>query len=148
MRLFLSVYLLGAILMSACGTFVDAKNQPRLSDNEQAIDSELIETGIQVYRENYCGICHTLTVANTHGTFGPNHDNTGATAPEYITLATYSGEATTPADYIRESIVNPDIYSTPLFEATSHRMPAFSHLSDEDLDAIVYLLINQRLSTD
>ncbi|MEQ8677797.1 MAG: hypothetical protein RLP44_21390 [Aggregatilineales bacterium] len=103
----------------------------------------MIEAGIEVYRSNYCGTCHTLTIANTHGAFGPDHDDLRDSVGRYITLNTYRGTATNPPDYVRESILDPTICSTPGFESRNHRMPAFTHLSESDVDALVFMLLNQ-----
>lgn len=129
-----------ALASAACGTVAQPVEpvQP-----ESTPDSALIEYGIEVYRTNYCGSCHALTVANTHGTFGPSHDDAATRAGEYISLSHYRGEATTATEYIRESILNPMAFYTPGYESTNHHMPAFTHLPDEDIDAMVYLLMQQ-----
>lgn len=121
----------GLLWLTACGTVAPV------------VDTARIEHGVEVYRANYCGTCHTLAIANTRGTFGPAHDDAGSHAADYIALATYTGTATTAADYIRESLLEPSIFHTPGHEATHHPMPPFTHLSDEDIDALVYLLANQ-----
>lgn len=131
-----SIKFLLLLVLSACGTIARPDAQP-------IVDHHMIDVGIEIYRSNYCGTCHTLTIANTHGTFGPVHDQLVDHATNYITLDSYSGAATTLADYVRESIINPTIYSTPGFEASNHRMPAFTNLSETDVDALVYLLLNQ-----
>jgi mono/diheme cytochrome c family protein len=115
---------------------------------ETLVDTILMERGREVYLENYCGVCHTLTAANTRGTFGPNHDNAGEAAAVHVALDTYRGEASTVEDYIRESLLNPRVFYTPGFEATNHHMPAYTHLPDSDIDALVHLLANQRTATD
>lgn len=130
------VWLILIIVISACGTFASTNTQT-------PVDHKLIEAGIQIYRANYCGACHTLTIANTHGAFGPDHDQLVESASSYIKLKTYNGTATNLADYIRESILNPMIFSTPGFEASNHRMPAFTNLSSSDIDALVYMLLHQ-----
>lgn len=107
------------------------------------LDEALMARGIEVYRANYCGACHTLNDAGARGTFGPSHDREGISAAETIALSSYTGSAITSAGYIRESIVDPSAFYSPGFEATNHHMPAFSHLTEADLDALVYLLVNQ-----
>lgn len=142
MRIFYSFTLLFLALMAAaCGTI--AAPVSRVAP-EKPVDAALIERGREVYLENYCGICHTLTAANTRGTFGPNHDNAAGQAARHLALTSYRGEASTVEEYIRESIVNPTVFYTPGYEATSHHMPAFTHLPDEDIEALVYLLAHQR----
>ena len=126
-----------ALLMAACGTIAVPV------EVIHPVDEALIERGIAVYRTNYCGSCHTLTIANTRGTFGPNHDHVLTSAATNITLETYTGEAQTPIEYIRESLLNPAVFYTPGFEATNHHMPAFTHLPPEDIEAMVYMLSHQ-----
>lgn len=109
-----------------------------------AVDPERLEAGRQIYLDNYCGVCHQLTVANTRGTFGPPHDEAGTNAAQRIQSPDYTGSAQTPAEYIRESLLDPHVFYTPGYEITSHHMPAYTHLSDEDIEALVYLLVNQR----
>lgn len=121
--------------LSAC-----TENQRR---SEPHVDLVLVEHGIEVYRANYCGSCHTLTVANTRGMFGPNHDSIVEDVMSIIRSEAYVGEATTIEAYIYESIVEPAIFYTPGYEASNHHMPAFAHLPDGDVDAMVYMLINQ-----
>ena len=136
-----------ALLVSACGTMATPVSMPRPTE-AAPVDGALIERGMQVYLENYCGICHTLTVANTRGIFGPNHDNAGVQAAQYIALDTYGGQASTVEEYIRESILTPVLFYTPGYEATNHHMPAFTHLPDEDIEALVYLLAHQRAAVN
>jgi mono/diheme cytochrome c family protein len=135
-----------ALLVTACGTIVPLLSMAPAAAPaaENPADPARIERGVEVYLENYCGICHILTVANTRGTFGPHHDNAGTIAEYHITLDSYRGEATTATEYIRESLLNPGVFYTPGYEATSHHMPAFTHLPEDDIEALVYLLINQR----
>ncbi len=136
MRLILLIAL--ALLISGCGIIA----LPEMV-GQSPIDQTRIDRGVEVYRENYCGSCHTLTVANTRGTFGPDHDDAGTEAGQYISLDNYTGVATTAADYIRESILDPTVFYTPGFESTNHHMPAFTHLPQDEIDAMVYMLMHQ-----
>jgi mono/diheme cytochrome c family protein len=108
-----------------------------------AADSELIAAGLSAYRAQYCGICHLLDAAETRGTFGPTHNLLGATAAAYLADGTYVGGATTPAEYIRESIVDPQAFIVPGYATTSHRMPSYAHLDATTLDALVAFLLAQ-----
>jgi hypothetical protein len=65
-------------------------------------------------------------------------------AEKHLALDSYSGEATSVEEYLRESILNPTIFYTPGYEATNHHMPAFTHLPDADIDAMIYLLMQQQ----
>lgn len=138
----LSIVTLGLVL-TACGLLPASL----LTRSEPEPDPAMIEAGVAIYRANYCGSCHTMSAANTRGTFGPNHDAAGLRAREHVALESYTGTATSAADYIRESILNPTVFYTPGYEQTNHHMPAFTHLPESDIEALVYLLMNQRAET-
>jgi mono/diheme cytochrome c family protein len=98
--------------------------------------------GIRVYRAQYCGTCHTLGAAAAGGVFGPTHDGLRPTAEARIQDPTYSGSARTAEEYVRESIVRPGIYRVSGYEVTRFLMPAYTNLSEADVDALVHLLLN------
>ena len=100
--------------------------------------------GREVYWHNYCGICHTLAAAGTNGTFGPPHNGIAATAKQRIADPSYTGKAVTVVQYLRESIVEPSVYAAPGFAYTSHPMPSYAHLPKQDLDALIYFLLQQK----
>jgi mono/diheme cytochrome c family protein len=106
-------------------------------------DPALLAAGLAVYRAQYCGVCHTLDAAETRGTFGPSHNGMGAIAAAHLAEGSYQGVATTPAEYIRESIVDPLAYIVPGYATTSHRMPSYAHLDNASLDALVAFLLAQ-----
>jgi hypothetical protein len=106
-------------------------------------DPALLEAGLATYRAQYCGVCHTLDAAGTRGTFGPPHNGMGAVAAERLADGSYQGAATTPAEYIRESIVDPQVFIAPGYATTSHRMPSYAHLDAATLDALVAFLLAQ-----
>jgi mono/diheme cytochrome c family protein len=102
------------------------------------------EAGKQVYLKNYCGICHTLAAAGTRGTFGPPHDRVATIAKQRIADSSYRGEAKTVVQYLRESIVNPAAYASPGYTYTSHPMPSYAHLPKQDVDSLIYFLLQQK----
>ena len=108
-----------------------------------AAEAAVIARGLDVYHAQYCGICHSLTAAGTTGTFGPPHDAVGVIAQARIQDLHYHGKATTAAAYIRESILNPQAYLVPGYALTYHHMPAYTSLSENDLDALVTMLLGQ-----
>jgi len=109
-----------------------------------APDPQRIEAGRQIYLNQYCGTCHQLDVANTRGNFGPEHNQAALHAEQWLIDSRYSGSATTVEEYLRESILEPQVFYTPGYENTNHHMPAFTHLPYEDVEAMVYLLAHQR----
>lgn len=144
-RLFITLVVAISLIVIGCST-------PHNTPIEQATvaptliptpDADLIAQGIAFYLENYCGACHTLTAANTRGTFGPAHDGMGAIAQERIVSPTYNGNATTPEEYLRESLLEPRLYYTDGYAVSSHPMPAYTHLEPTAIDAMVYMLLHQ-----
>jgi len=99
--------------------------------------------GITIYLTSYCGVCHELPAAETRGTFGPTHANMGATAAARILDPTYGGQATTPAEYLTESILEPGAYLVPGYATSAHPMPSFAHLPEADIAALIELLLAQ-----
>lgn len=108
-----------------------------------SIDPALVAAGMAVYRQHYCGICHALTAVGTLGSFGPPHDGMGSTAEQRIQAESYSGNATSAAEYILESLLDPQIYIVGGYAATPHRMPPYGHLDSASLDALVAFLLAQ-----
>jgi mono/diheme cytochrome c family protein len=121
-----------------------ATDQPVVTMTPQAGNADLVATGVKIYKEQYCGICHQLGAAGTGGLFGPTHDGIGSTAEQRINEASYSGAATTAGEYIRESIVEPKVFIVPGYSITSHPMPAYDFLSEEQILALVEMLLAQQ----
>lgn len=87
-----------------------------------------------------CGGCHTIQgVSGMAGAIGPELTHIGSVAAERIADPNYTGEATTPEEYIRESIINPKAYVVDGFAPV---MPETfkDSLSPEQLDALVEFL--------
>ena len=106
--------------------------------NEQAI----IDAGVAVYQANGCIGCHALSVAGAAGAVGPTHEGMGATAEARIADPNYTGEATTAEEYILESIVNPNAYTVDGYAAGL--MPAYANLPEDQIDAMVQMLLLQQ----
>lgn len=117
---------------------------PAPASQSGADQEELISQGLEVYKQQYCGVCHQLSAAETGGTFGPTHDGMGTTAEGRIQAPGYAGAAATAGEYIRESIVSPDVYIVPGYEVTSHHMPAYTHLDEAGIQALVQMLLYQK----
>ncbi len=122
------------VLVAAVGVALESHAQPA---------ADPLAPGITVYRTNYCGVCHELPAAETRGTFGPTHAGMGATAAERLLDPAYGGAATTPAEYIAESILLPSAYLVPGYATSAHPMPSFAHLPEADIAALVELLLAQ-----
>jgi mono/diheme cytochrome c family protein len=103
----------------------------------------MIELGIQLYQENGCIGCHTLEVAGGTGAVGPSHDDLGDVAAERIEDPSYAGSATSPEEYIAESIRNPGAF---VVEGYQNQMPPYppEGIPDDQLDAMVQMLMAQQ----
>ena len=89
-------------------------------------------SGLEVFRQNGCGSCHTLTAAATHGKVAPDLDK----------LASYAQQAHKPlAAFVRESIVNPNAYVQPGFPANVMPQNFSSTISKDELNALVQFLV-------
>jgi mono/diheme cytochrome c family protein len=105
-----------------------------------------VAEGIRVYRAQYCGTCHQSTLAGTAGIFGPSHDGLRATAERRIRDAGYTGTAPTAEEYVRESVLQPGAYRVRGYEHTRFLMPAYTQLTDAELDALVRMLLWQPMT--
>ena len=93
------------------------------------------DPGLAVFNGQGCNACHTFTAAASAGAIGPNLDDLSDTAEG----------AKKPLDaYVRESILQPDSFITPGYNAGV--MPSFDgQIPPKDLDALVkYLVENQK----
>lgn len=117
---------------------------PKPTPTPEVINQELVAAGRAVYLKNYCGVCHALAAAGTAGVFGPSHEGVGALAASRIADPTYKGGAISAEEYLRESIVAPTVYIAPGGSTSRMAMPPFVQLSADELDALVYFLLQQR----
>jgi len=108
------------------------------------VSPERLAEGLQVYRAQYCGVCHQLSIAETTGQFGPSHDKMAQTAQNRVLHPAYTGSASTPEEYLSESILTPEAYMVEGYEISSHHMPSYAHLPPGDIEALVYLLVHQQ----
>ena len=106
--------------------------------------AEKMDKGLRTYRSQYCGVCHQLSAGGTTGQFGPSHDGLAWTAQRRILDPVYAGQATTPQEYLQESILSPEVSIVDGYADSSHHMPSYAHLSAQEIDALVYLLGHQR----
>lgn len=97
--------------------------------------------GKEVYARQSCGACHVLTSVGSAGIFGPPHDNMAEIAAQRIREERYQGSAATPEEYIHESIVDPQRFLTDGYQITRFPMPVFTNLAAQEVDALVYLLM-------
>lgn len=132
---------LAAWLLSACGT--PATPTIPAATPTPAFDQTRYNQGAEVYLASYCGSCHVLDAIESRGNFGPSHNEAALMAEQHLQDPNYDGDETTVAGYLRESILNPLVYFTPGYAGSAHRMPSYTNLSDDEIDALVYLLLQQ-----
>lgn len=133
--------LIGTILFGTMLMLGQAQEQPDSQETLGAeLDLALVDRGLMAYQENYCGLCHTYNYATTQGVFGPPHNAMSVIAGARIADPKYSGDAQTGYEYIRESLLQPELYVVPGYTMARHRMPSYQHLAEEDIEALSYLL--------
>jgi len=104
------------------------------------------EATAAAFQKGGCGACHVIPgVAGAQGTIGPDLSEMGQVAAQRIASGDYTGDAKSPADYIRESIVDPDRFVVPDCPGGPCQkglMPATlaQTLSQAEIDAIVTYL--------
>jgi cytochrome c oxidase subunit II len=92
--------------------------------------------GKQTFTSSGCGACHTLGDAGTSGTVGPKLDDLAAAAAKF---GKKRGES--PAQYVKESIVDPRAFTVPGFPGNVMPTTFKSQLSAAQLDALVKYLL-------
>nr|WP_290669623.1 c-type cytochrome [Ardenticatena sp.] len=126
---------------------IEAAQQTETGGEEAAGGGEasLEERAIQILINNGCGGCHTMQdVAGMAGTVGPELTNIGAVAANRIADPNYTGEATTPEEYILEAIVNPNAYVVEGFPANVMPQNFGETLSEEDINTLVEYLSSRK----
>ena len=72
------------------------------------------ETAAPIFQKGGCVACHVIPgVPGAVGTIGPDLSRMGEVAADQIQMPEYTGTAKTPADFIRESVVNPEAFISP-----------------------------------
>jgi mono/diheme cytochrome c family protein len=69
--------------------------------------------GAKLFAERPCVSCHDVTRPWPGGDICPNLGNIATEAARIVRSREYHGKARTPAEYIRESIVDPNVYIVP-----------------------------------
>ncbi len=142
------------ILSAACAQRGQAESQSgataiaaapapeRIAPGNSGIEPS-IARGVEVYKSQYCGVCHELSTAGSVGRSGPTHESMGTIASQRILDPSYTGTATTAEEYLRESIVVPTAYLVSGYEQTRYRMPAYTSLNEPELEALVQMLVRE-----
>lgn len=72
-----------------------------------------VARGKVLFATNKCDSCHDISNPFPGGEYGPNLGNISTEALNVIALPDYQGTATNAAEYIRESVLMPNIYIVP-----------------------------------
>lgn len=78
-----------------------------------AAGSADVQHGRDVFSKYLCDSCHDVSRPAPGGEFGPNLGNIAVEAQRVLKLPEYTGKATNPNDYIRESVLKPNAYIVP-----------------------------------
>lgn len=105
------------------------------------IDQAAVTQGKTLYHTLACDSCHALDAVGSTRTYAPTHNHLRATAEQRIHAADYTGQATTAAEYIRESIVDPKAYVVADYEKLRFGMASYAHLSEREVNALVQFLL-------
>lgn len=69
---------------------------------------------LAAFKQGGCGACHVIPgVPNARGVIGPDLSNITEVAAETMASSEYTGKAATVEDFLRESILEPDVYIAP-----------------------------------
>jgi mono/diheme cytochrome c family protein len=89
-------------------------------------------TGEQIFTAAGCAGCHTFAPAGSNANIGPSLDELAAAAGD-------REQGTSPEDYVRESLTNPEAF---LVEGFGNAMPSYEgRLTDEQIQALTEYLL-------
>ena len=117
---------------SRSGSPAPRRRRPRRSRGRQA------NPGLAVFNASGCGGCHTFTPAKSSGTAGPSLDDLNASFDE--AKAAGKTKATDLAGFIKESIVDPNVYVAKGFAPGIMPQDFGSDLSPKQIDDLVAYL--------
>ncbi|MEK6752970.1 MAG: copper-containing nitrite reductase [Chloroflexota bacterium] len=99
---FLPIAVLFAIFIAACGA--KAASDKTYSETET----------LAAFEKGACGSCHAIPgVPNAAGVIAPSLADVSMMAKDHFNSGSYSGKAATSEDYIRESILDPNLFVAP-----------------------------------
>ena len=125
-----TLFLLKICLM--CGLTACAGN------SQAALETTPATRGEALFVQGGCQACHAFQPGVDVPNIGPNLAGAAALGAQGLADPAYTGQAETVTDYLRESILKPEVYVTPGFEPI---MPAYAAvISDEDLAELVKYL--------
>lgn len=116
---------------------------PPLSADEQLA----YDQGKTIYVRTGCTACHSIDGVGTQGQVGSNLTHVYQYALEALKDPQYKGAAKTPAQFLRESVVDPNVYvpaNCPLGPCAPGQMPTnyTTILRPGEIDQLVTFLVN------
>jgi|GEM_PF-6490543 len=131
----LVIAILFGVLLAACGAA------------EPASDKTYTEAEtLAAFEKGACGSCHAIPgVPNAMGVIAPDLTNARTLAEEHLASTAYTGSAEDTETYIREAILDPNIFvapNCPTGACTPNVMPATlkDTLTSDEVNAIVSYL--------
>jgi len=118
-----------------------AKQSP-VSSSQSASDPQVLAA----FQKGACGSCHTISgIPNAVGVIAPNLSDVHTAALKHFSSGSYTGKAATPEEYIRESILNPNLFvapTCPTGPCAPNIMPATlsTTLTTDEINSIVKYL--------
>ena len=97
--------------------------------------------GEKLFASQGCAACHSLKEGEK--IIGPSLYHIGQTAAERVKGADYRGKAKTAEEYIRESIVEPNLYIVPGFAAGIMVQDFGKKLNAQEIDDLIGFLMTQ-----
>ncbi len=137
MKLFVKSTIVGLLLF----VFIAACASTKASDKSYT-EAETLAA----FEKGACGTCHSIPgVTNAAGVIAPSLADVNMMADEHLKGGSYTGKATTAEEYIRESILDPNLFvapKCPTGACTPNVMPATMSdtLNTDELNAIVHYL--------
>ena len=101
---------------------------------------------LAAFQKGACGSCHAISgIPNAAGVIAPDLSDINMMAEEHLKNGTYTGKATTVEEYIRESILDPNLFvapTCPTGACTPNVMPPTlsTILTTDEINAIVKYL--------
>lgn len=118
------------------------------SPQADSSNQDEIARGAKLFHVYLCDSCHYTELSYPGGLYAPNLGNISQEAERIIHSPEYKGKAKNAAEYIRESILQPNVYIVPgkdyldkpgvsaMYQNFAQEMP------ESDLDAIVAYLLS------
>jgi nitrite reductase (NO-forming)/hydroxylamine reductase len=139
----LALVLCSVFMLSACQSRDTAP--PEAARNENSDQKGLYDAQLaaQGFKKGGCTACHTIPgVEGAVGTIGPDLSEIGEVAAAHLTSPDYKGKAKSVDDFLRESLIDPDVFvpvNCPNGACQKGLMPSYSDgsLSDMEMNAMI-----------